>query len=131
MSTGVSPSGKAQDFDSCISPVRIWLPQLDLRIAIHYYGALAQSVEHLTFNQVVGGSNPPCFIFLCSKINFQQNKIYYDESHFVYADVAELADALDLGSSGRPCRFDSCHPHYFFVSVTRKVLALVGCIEDR
>ena len=26
------------------------------------YGALAQSVEHLTFNQVVGGSNPPCFI---------------------------------------------------------------------
>lgn len=29
----------------------------------------------------------------------------------VHADVAELADALDLGSSGRPCRFDSCHPH--------------------
>ena len=27
------------------------------------------------------------------------------------AGVAELADALDLGSSGRPCRFDSCHPH--------------------
>ena len=25
------------------------------------FGALAQSVEHLTFNQVVGGSNPPCF----------------------------------------------------------------------
>ena len=24
--------------------------------------------------------------------------------------MAELADALDLGSSGRPCRFDSCHP---------------------
>lgn len=23
---------------------------------------LAQSVEHLTFNQVVGGSNPPCLI---------------------------------------------------------------------
>ena len=29
-----------------------------------------------------------------------------------YADVAELADALDLGSSGRPCRFNSCHPHF-------------------
>ena len=29
----------------------------------------------------------------------------------IYAGVAELADALDLGSSGRPCRFDSCHPH--------------------
>ena len=26
------------------------------------YGVLAQSVEHLTFNQVVGGSNPPCLI---------------------------------------------------------------------
>lgn len=22
-----------------------------------------------------------------------------------------MADALDLGSSGRPCRFKSCHPH--------------------
>ena len=29
-----------------------------------------------------------------------------------YADVAELADAPDLGSGGRPCRFKSCHPHY-------------------
>ena len=28
-------------------------------------------------------------------------------------DVAELADALDLGSSvPRTCRFDSCHPHF-------------------
>ncbi len=26
------------------------------------------------------------------------------------ADVVELADALDLGSSGRLCRFKSCHP---------------------
>ena len=42
------------------------------------YGALAQSVEHLTFNQVVRGSNPRCFtkkmretkrfpVFLCLK----------------------------------------------------------------
>ena len=29
----------------------------------------------------------------------------------LFADMAELADALDLGSSGRPCRFDSCYPH--------------------
>ena len=29
-----------------------------------------------------------------------------------YAGVAELADAPDLGSGGRPCRFNSCHPHY-------------------
>ncbi len=27
------------------------------------------------------------------------------------ADVAELADALDLGSSGRPWGFKSLHPH--------------------
>ncbi len=28
------------------------------------------------------------------------------------ADMAELADALDLGSSGQPpCRFKSCYPH--------------------
>ena len=46
---GLSPSGKAQDFDSCITLVRIQLAQ---------YGILAQSVEHLTFNQVVPGSNP-------------------------------------------------------------------------
>ena len=29
-----------------------------------------------------------------------------------YADMAELADAPDLGSGGRPCRFKSCYPHY-------------------
>ena len=28
-----------------------------------------------------------------------------------FADMAELADALDLGSSGKPCRFESCYPH--------------------
>ena len=29
---------------------------------IKFYGVLAQSVEHLTFNQVVRGSNPRCLI---------------------------------------------------------------------
>ena len=53
---GLSPSGKAQDFDSCITLVRIQLAQL---ITL-YCGILAQSVEHLTFNQVVRGSNPRC-----------------------------------------------------------------------
>ena len=32
-------------------------------VKVYNYGALAQSVEHLTFNQVVGGSNPPCLRF--------------------------------------------------------------------
>ena len=36
-----------------------------------------------------------------------------DFSFIQDADMAELADALDLGSSGRPCRFKSCYPHYF------------------
>ena len=27
-----------------------------------------------------------------------------------YADMAEVADAPDLGSGGRPCRFKSCYP---------------------
>ena len=30
-----------------------------------------------------------------------------------HADMAELADASDLGSGGRPCRFKSCYPHSF------------------
>jgi hypothetical protein len=41
------------------------------------YEPLAQQVEHLTFNQRVGGSSPPWLTF---------------------AGVAELADAPDLGS---------------------------------
>ncbi len=27
------------------------------------------------------------------------------------ADMVELADTPDLGSGGRPCRFESCYPH--------------------
>ena len=44
-------------------------------------GPLAQAVEHLTFNQGVGGSSPP---WLTIRIKL--------------ARVAELADAQDLGS---------------------------------
>ena len=53
---GLSPSGKAQDFDSCIRWFESNWPSL-------YYGVLAQSVEHLTFNQVVRGSNPRCLSY--------------------------------------------------------------------
>ena len=45
---------------------------------------LAQLVEHLTFNQRVRGSNPL-------------------QDTILHADVAELADALDLGSSTVRC----------------------------
>jgi hypothetical protein len=47
------------------------------------YEPLAQLVEHLTFNQRVEGSNPSWLTIFLKK----------------YAGVAELADALDLGSS--------------------------------
>ena len=70
-----------------------------------YYGRVAQVVEHLTFNQVVRGSNPRTLTKKGIRMLVPFDIIYMD-----YADVAELADALDLGSSGRPCRFDSCHP---------------------
>ena len=35
-----------------------------------------------------------------------------------FAGMAELADAPDLGSGGRPCRFKSCYPHDFRVFET-------------
>ena|GEM_PF-6260439 len=36
--------------------------------------------------------------------------------HFnMYAGVAELADAPDLGSGGRPWGFKSLHPHHTYV----------------
>lgn len=31
--------------------------------------------------------------------------------NLIHAGMAELADALDLGSSSSECRFDSCYPH--------------------
>ena len=75
------------------------------------YGVLAQSVEHLTFNQVVRGSNPRCLIsgkHLLSVIFLPSDRMMVT---IAYADMAELADALVLGTSGRPCRFKSCYPH--------------------
>ena len=36
--------------------------------------------------------------------------------------MAELADALDLGSSSSECRFDSCYPH----GKSRRAAILVG-----
>ncbi len=66
INNGVSPSGKATDFDSVISLVRIqpsqpiYKLQFCFRIVLIYlnYEPLAQLAEHLTFNQGVRGSNP-------------------------------------------------------------------------
>ena len=47
---GVSPSGKARDFDSRIRRFKSCHPSQN-------YGPLAQSAEHVTFNHGVPGSN--------------------------------------------------------------------------
>ena len=75
-----------------------------------FYGVLAQSVEHLTFNQVVRGSNPRCLIsgkHLLSVIFLPSDRVM---ATIEYADMAELADAPDLGSGPGGCRFKSCYP---------------------
>ena len=77
---GSSPSGKAQDFDSCTRWFESSWPS---------YGRVAQVVEHLTFNQVVRGSNPRTLTYLVPWFSVGLKN----------ADVAELADALDSGSS--------------------------------
>ena len=60
---------------------------------ILHHDSLAQSVEHLTFNQRVGSSSLPRII--------------------KYAGVAELADAPDLGSGAQKAwGFKSLHPHF-------------------
>ena len=33
-------------------------------------------------------------------------------SSIIYADMVELADTLDLGSSARACGFESHYPHF-------------------
>ena len=66
-------------------------PPSPVRMKILWFGSLAQSVEHLTFNQDVPGSIPGWLILnLIVKV--------------LYAGVAELADALDLGSSAARCK---------------------------
>ena len=62
---GSSPSGKAQDFDSCTRWFESSWPS---------YGRVAQVVEHLTFNQVVRGSNPRTLTYLVPWFSVGLNK---------------------------------------------------------
>ena len=41
-----------------------------------------------------------------------------------YADVAKLVYAIDLGSIGRPCRFESCHPHQILTAIVKNAIAV-------
>ena len=74
---GYSQAGKATDFDSIVMPG--WNPGTPQPLFIIFEPVTLQLVEHLTFNQRVEGSSPSWLIIL--------------------SGVAELADALDLGSS--------------------------------
>lgn len=56
------------------------------------------------------------FPLLLRRVIFLQ-AIYY----YLYADMAELADALDLGSSPSGCRFDSCYPHFLYNFLCKKI----------
>lgn len=49
-----------------------------------------------------------------ARITSQNHYLYFS---LIFAPVAELADALDLGSSSHECRFDSCRPHQWFHGV--------------
>ena len=84
ITVGVSPSGKASDFDS---DIRVFKSRYPCQ-----HDSLAQSVEHLTFNQRVRGSSPRWIT--------------------KYALVAELVDALDLGSSLSRYEFESLRAHH-------------------
>ena len=70
---GLSPSGKAQAFDACISLVRIQLALFE---------TLAQSVEHLTFNQVVAGSIPACLMNEIKAKAARKGLLFYEERSF-------------------------------------------------
>ena len=38
--------------------------------------------------------------------------IYCNYPGIISAGMVELADTMDLGSIGKPCRFKSCYPHH-------------------
>ena len=110
---GYRQAVKAQHFDCCIvgsiptSPV---------------HGTLAQMVEHLTFNQVVGGSSPPCltfsyflFPFFCGgTILLRRRALRVSNALPFFAAMAELADAADLGSVGIPVQVQILLAALFF-----------------
>ena len=90
---GVSPSGKAPDFDSGTRRFKSCHPS-------HFCDPLAQLVEHLTFNQVVRSST------------LRRITIFSSADADLCAGVAELADAPDLGSGARKAYgFKSLRPH--------------------
>ena len=52
---------------------------------------------------------PEDFIGYRNRRNWQTRSAKY--FNLINAGVVELADTLDLGSNGQPCRFKSCRPY--------------------
>ena len=79
---GVSPSGKARDFDSFMRRFESCIPS-------HINDSLAQSVEHLTFNQGVRSSNlrrvtTSMMLDLISLLILVGNDIFYFDQKYLY-----------------------------------------------
>jgi hypothetical protein len=75
-------------------------------IQVQNNAPVAQLVEHLIEDQGVGGSNPSGSTIIFFAGISRVNTFNY------YADVAELVDALVLGTSvQKTWGFESLHPH--------------------
>ena len=59
------------------------------------FGVLAQSVEHLTFDQVVRGSNPRCLI-KTKGTHFVMGSFYFSDEIEGFEPRVEIPDALCL-----------------------------------
>ena len=84
-------------------------------------------VEHLTFNQGVTGSSPVWLTTYSHKSGVDAPQLIPNTfmepkdkgAKLNCAGVAELADALDLGSSASAWGFKSLHPHSLSIKVEK------------
>ena len=92
ITVGVSPSGKAMDFDSIIR----WFESSHPSHSCFKYlcEPLAQLVEHLTFNPVVRGSSPRWLTIVFLKCVFQYSKYLLKGPWFFYESETLLAIKL-------------------------------------